>query len=211
MPATGRGGTGAGGARFSTPRLQIRDPDAHIVPAPHHTVRCGQSPPASAAPAGSAATGTISGRLTTSAGAGAANTWIGLYEAEDIRFVDGATTGDDGRYTFEGVAAGAYRLQFAPDHGNGPQQYYRQKSEFWDADPVTVTAGATTTADDVLFSTGTVTGQLRTATGEPAPGMYVTVRDDESGASSGGLTDDGRYRIAALLRPAGAGRRPLTV
>ncbi|MFY1675074.1 carboxypeptidase regulatory-like domain-containing protein [Plantactinospora sp. WMMB334] len=155
------------------------------------------SPPAFAAPAGSAATGAISGRLTTSAGTGAANAWIGIYDADSFDFVNGATTGEDGRYTFDDVAAGSYLVEFVPE--SGPRQYYRQKSNFWDADPVTVAAGTITTVDDQLFASGILTGQLRTATGEPAADMYVSVRDDESGEWSGGLTDaDGRYRISAL-------------
>ncbi|MEE6309197.1 carboxypeptidase regulatory-like domain-containing protein [Plantactinospora veratri] len=161
------------------------------------TVLAASPPPAVAAPAGSAATGAISGRLTTSAGAGAVGAWIGLYEADGFDFINGTTTGEDGRYTFEGVAAGSYLVEFVPN--SGPRQYYRQKSDIWDADPVVVTAGATSTADERLFPSGIVSGELSTATGEPAADVYVSVRDDDSGEWSGGLTDaDGRYRISAL-------------
>lgn len=154
------------------------------------------SPPALAAPAGAAtATGTISGRLTTSAGAGAEGAWIGLYDDDDYGFVGGTTTESDGSYAFGAVTPGSYLIEFAPQ--NGPNQFYRQKSDMWEADPVTVAEDANVTANDQLLPTGVLTGRLRTAAGDPVTDLYVRAYGD-NGEWSGGLTDaDGRYRLDA--------------
>lgn len=152
------------------------------------------APPAIAAPGAAAEKGTISGRLTTSAGAGVDQAWVGLYRESDWGFMGGTMTDADGRYTFDGVNPGTYLIEFDPS--DGPSQFYRQKPDIWEADPVTVTAGATVTVDDQLVPTGVLTGQLRTAEGAPLEYVYVTARDTERGDWSGGTTDsEGRYRL----------------
>lgn len=154
------------------------------------------APPALAAPGVEAATGTITGRLSTSAGAGVGEAWVGLYNEVDYGFVEGTMTDADGRYTFSGIDPGSYLVEFSPS--DGPNQFYRQKSDMWEADPVTVAEGATVTVDDQLLPTGILTGELRTAAGDPLDAVYVSAYDEENGEWAGGMTDaDGRYRFHA--------------
>lgn len=158
------------------------------------------APPAIAAPGAASEKGTISGRLTTSAGAGVAEAWVGLYREANWDFIGGTMTDADGRYTFDGVNPGVYLIEFEPS--DGPRQFYRQKPDPWEADPITVTAGATVTVDDQLLPTGILTGQIRTAEGAPLEYVYVHAYNTESGDWSGGMTDaDGRYRFHARPGP----------
>lgn len=164
------------------------------------------APPALAAPAGAApaspasadaaATGTISGRLTTHIGSAVAYASVYVYDRSTYEIAGWAATDAHGDYTVADVFPGTYLIEFSPQ--DGPIQYYRQQTRFGYADPVTVTSGETTTADDQLLPTGVITGQLRTATGEPLRDVYVYAREEETYATASGRTDEnGQYRLDA--------------
>jgi 5-hydroxyisourate hydrolase-like protein (transthyretin family) len=149
-----------------------------------------------AIPAQAAETGTVSGRLTTSTGAGAADVPVVIY-TEDFFGVDSASTDSDGNWSVTGLTPGTYAVGFHPS--DAPEQYYRQKSTPWDADKVTVTAGATTTADDQLFATGTITGQIRDASGAPVSDLLIDAVEVDTYVRTHTRTDpDGRYRLGVL-------------
>ncbi|MDG4827748.1 carboxypeptidase regulatory-like domain-containing protein [Solwaraspora sp. WMMD1047] len=148
-------------------------------------------------PAQAAATGSITGRLTTSTGAPAANAWVVAYDEQDWNSVSWTETDANGDYTVDGLPGGSYLVSF--ELQGQPQQYHHRKTDIWDADPVTVTDGATITVNEQLFATGTITGQIRNADGTPRADLLVTARNPETFDSNYGLTDsDGRYRIPVL-------------
>jgi hypothetical protein len=66
-------------------------------------------------------------------------------------FASGATTASgvrtaaDGRYTFGGLTPGPYKVMFKDCGGGGHvAEWYNNKTDMSTADPVTLTAGATT-------------------------------------------------------------------
>ncbi|MEU1678254.1 carboxypeptidase regulatory-like domain-containing protein [Micromonospora zamorensis] len=151
-----------------------------------------------ATPAQAAATGAISGRLTTSTGTPAAEVLVQVYETESYNYVDNASTSADGNYTVSGLPAGSYLVGYFPLEQ--PEQYYRQHPTIWDATPVTVTAGGTTRADDQLFGTGTISGQIVNAAGDPLPDLSIDAREVDTDAWAGGRTDD-QGRFTFVTRP----------
>ncbi|WBB78412.1 carboxypeptidase regulatory-like domain-containing protein [Micromonospora sp. WMMD882] len=149
-----------------------------------------------ALPAQAATTGTVSGRLTTSAGAPAADVGVRIY-TPDFFGVDWTSTDSDGNWSVPGLAPGRYAVAFEP--AEAAEQYYRQKTTPWDADTVTVTAGDTVTADDQLFATGTITGQIRDAAGAPVSDLLVEAVEVDTQVRAWARTEpDGRYRIGAF-------------
>ncbi|WP_405115301.1 carboxypeptidase-like regulatory domain-containing protein [Micromonospora sp. NBC_01405] len=150
-----------------------------------------------ATPALAAETGTVSGRLTTSSGAGAAEVPVQVYPSDSHELAGWAYTDSDGNWTVTGLDAGRYDVAFTPSEH--PEQYYRQKPDRQGADEVTVTAGETATADDQLLPTGFLTGRITDAAGQPVADFLVNANDVDTYKWSGGRTDaDGRYRFAAL-------------
>ncbi|MBM0275888.1 carboxypeptidase-like regulatory domain-containing protein [Micromonospora tarensis] len=143
-----------------------------------------------------AATGAVSGRLTTSAGAPAAEVLVQLYESDSYAYVESTNTDADGNYTVDGVPAGSYVVGYFP--WLKPEQYHHQQPTAFDADPVTVTAGGTTRVDEQLFPTGTITGRIVNATGQPVVDLNVDVREVDTFAWAGGRTDEqGNFTVAA--------------
>ncbi|WP_433127850.1 carboxypeptidase regulatory-like domain-containing protein [Micromonospora sp. CA-240977] len=145
-----------------------------------------------ASPAQAAATGAVSGRLTTSTGTAAAEVLVQVYDSDSYSYIDNTSTDADGNYTLAGLPTGSYLVGYFPLEQ--PGQYYHQQPTIFSATPVDVTAGGTARADDQLFAIGTVTGQIVNAAGEPVPNLPIDAREVETGAATGGLTDEqGRF------------------
>ncbi|GIF71057.1 carboxypeptidase-like regulatory domain-containing protein [Asanoa siamensis] len=140
-------------------------------------------------------TGTIAGRLTSSTGAAVANAGVEVYN-EETNYNGYTSTGDDGSYTLANLAPGDYSVAFnAEGH---PRQYFDNKFDLWEADLVTVAAGGTTTVDEDLAATGTLTGRLLRADGSPLA-FEPVVAEAEDGTESNALTDgDGAFSLAVL-------------
>ncbi len=150
-----------------------------------------------ATPALAATTGTIGGRLTTSAGTAAADVPVVVYRTGGYTVIANTSTDSDGNYTLDRLSAGSYTVGYLPH--NGPEQYYRQKFRSWEADPVVVTVGNTTTVDEQLVGTGTITGQILDAAGDPVP--YLRVEGEAVGSPNWGSArtdEDGRYEMTLL-------------
>ncbi|MEH1012731.1 carboxypeptidase-like regulatory domain-containing protein [Micromonospora sp. CPCC 206060] len=151
-------------------------------------------------PAYAAGTGTIAGTVTTSSGTAAPDVSVQVYLEDNdgnIGWAGWSTTDAQGRYTVGSLSPGSYLVAFDPQ--DGPEQFYQQKSELWDADRLTVSDGATTTANDQLMATGVITGQIRNAAGDPVTDLLVSAREVEQSHQAWGVTDaEGRYRIAAF-------------
>lgn len=86
-----------------------------------------------------------------------------------------AYTRADGSYAINGLKAGSYTIEFLPEgRGNYVRQYYSEKSSFEDADPVTVTRGASTGGiDAALAEGGEISGTVTGSGGGPLEGIEV--------------------------------------
>ena len=157
------------------------------------------------------ASGSISGRVTTSDGQPAAGLALALMPADfmpDRRAVARGETDSDGRYRLANVPAGRYRLQLlAPAHaapevsGSNPFSAGRL-----------ISVGAGEAIEDVNVTVargGVITGRVTTSDGRPVIGVQVQViRPDKRGPEAAAVspfefdTDDrGVYRVYGL--PAG--------
>jgi hypothetical protein len=153
-----------------------------------------------------AATGSISGTVTS------ASTHAGLAGVEvcavEELYVGGSErscvfTGPTGAYAIDSLVEGTYRVHFWPRHGSGLNylpEYYEHK-DFWNYDPVSVGATATTGVDAELTEGGSIEGRVTSELdGTPLGGVEVCAKyeyeDRESGCA---VTDaDGRYLIVGL-------------
>ncbi|HEU4422369.1 MAG TPA: carboxypeptidase-like regulatory domain-containing protein, partial [Pilimelia sp.] len=152
---------------------------------------------APAALAGAAASAsTVTGRVTTHAGAPVEWAQVTLFTADTFDFIDSATTDTDGRFTVSGVPAGTIKVQF---YANGLEQWATDKPDFDSATVFTVVDGQTLTVNESLLPTGTVAGRLTDSAGQAVVGAQVTATDLEGDAWVDGYTDDeGRYSINVL-------------
>lgn len=153
-----------------------------------------------------AATGSISGTVTnasTHAGLGG----VEVCAVEEI-YIGGSEgscvfTEPTGAYAIASLAEGSYRVHFWPRHGTGLNylpEYYDQK-DFWNYDPVSVGAAATTGVDAELTEGGSIEGRVISELDDtPLGGVEVCAKyeyeDREPGCA---VTDaDGRYLIVGL-------------
>jgi hypothetical protein len=130
---------------------------------------------ASATPA-SAATGSISGRVTAAdTGAGFSNAYVSIIDlANSVVLYQAYTTGD-GRYTIGGIAPGQYRVAFSSPSAAYLYERYTDRHGTHAGDLVTVGDGqAVTGIDAALERSGTLSGRV-TATDTGAGLAFVRV------------------------------------
>ncbi|MDG4822061.1 carboxypeptidase regulatory-like domain-containing protein [Asanoa sp. WMMD1127] len=147
-----------------------------------------------ATPAQAAATGAISGHVTTAAGAPAEDVWVQALDAETYEGMGFTTTAADGSYRIDALADGQYIVSF-----NGPElaeQYFDGKTRINEADPVTVTGGRTTTVDEDLIAAGYLTGHISDPNGEGLDNSLVRIyrAEDEAYVQAVG-TSYGDFRV----------------
>jgi 5-hydroxyisourate hydrolase-like protein (transthyretin family) len=140
-------------------------------------------------------TGIISGSVTArDTGAAIANAEVTLYDARGA-YVTSTETGSSGQYSFGQLTAGTYEVAFSAGYSGGDYGtiYYDGRSTMASADPVTVTAGRTTTGiDGALF--GPPVNLLPPAiSGRAQQGQVLT-------ATSGSWTQRPEFYAYAWLR-----------
>lgn len=141
-----------------------------------------------------AATGSITGHLTTATGGPASDAWVQIKRSDSWDWVAGGTTDSNGDYTVPGLAAGSYLVSYYT--ASVPEQYYSHKISVDSADPVTVGSGQTVTVNDQFIQTSVITGQIRDTAGNPVAGLGIDVRHTTLFASYYAQTDgSGRYRV----------------
>ena len=153
--------------------------------------------PATAAPSGS-----LSGTVTDAAThAAVANECVSAYDASGGSVGFGQTD-SAGHYTVSGLASGSYKVGFQSCAGGSYQpQFYNNKGSLATADPVSVTAGSTTTGiDAALQPGGKITGTVTDAATHAAVASECVSAYDASGGSVGfGQTDSaGHYTVSGL-------------
>jgi protocatechuate 3,4-dioxygenase beta subunit len=136
------------------------------------------------------ATGTVSGRVTTSDGKPVASIGVGLMPADfnsptDFKTVGSTKTDTDGRYKIANVPAGRYRLQsLAPLYA--PQG--DQRSGFFGGGKL-VTVGAGESVEDidvVLVRGGVVTGRVTSPEGKPVVEERISIYNADAALQRGG-------------------------
>jgi hypothetical protein len=147
-------------------------------------------------------TGRVQGRLTDASGRGVMFAAVQLQDPVRGRFVDATTDGDG--FWFAHPRAGTYRVFF----GTAEQaQWAHGRLTAATADPVTVADGQTTTVDDVLLPTGSIsvtawdarTGTAVTSFCASATSGYVfqeVCTDD--GSTEFPVIGQGTYRISVV-------------
>lgn len=146
-----------------------------------------------------AAGGSIVGTVSADSPIGPGDGILTAYDANG-EWAGQTTTDGDGSYAILNLATGEYtvRLQYTgPDSYSG--QWYSGKASRELADPVSVVAGAATTADFTLVSGGSITGTVVAADTEQGLediGVTVTQNGVERGYTT---TDaDGFYAVRGL-------------
>ncbi len=124
--------------------------------------------------AGGQISGTVTDAVTKAPLAGAEVCAYNQSE-EFLGFFNRCTdTNSAGQYTFSGLAGGEYKVYFA--FGSYAPQYYNDKSELSEAEPVHVTAGSTTSGIDAALqpTVGQISGKVTNASTLAAvEGVYV--------------------------------------
>jgi hypothetical protein len=148
-------------------------------------------------------TGSISGTVYGgSADVPLANVSVGL-DLPGGNYVQFGTTDANGNYSFVGLAAASYVLNFQPSPSdNYAAQWWNNKSTLATATPISLSNGQALTGIDATLADGaTVTGQVVSATG-PAAFIQVNIMDSAGNYVSSASTDNnGNYSLAGI--PAG--------
>ena len=154
--------------------------------------------------------GQVAGRVSAASGsAGIANVEVCARSKGERAFelTRCALTDEAGKYTVTGIVSGSYTIEFGrpaagpsrPQPGNyGLPQYYDEKRQEGEGDPITVTAPETTPGIDAsLQAGGQVAGRVTAASsGEPLAGISVCAsQSDEACAITDG---SGEYTLSGL-------------
>lgn len=116
--------------------------------------------------------GYLTGVLTDAAGNPLADRSVSAQSADGFGS-DGSTwTDSEGRYRVA-VMPGAYRIAFQPSWETQQTQYIPSTPWYSDAGRFTVTANQDTVANDTALPTGSVSGRLTTADGQPAANVSI--------------------------------------
>jgi 5-hydroxyisourate hydrolase-like protein (transthyretin family) len=177
-----------------------------------------------ACPAACAQTYTIAGIVKNDSGRPAKRVRVAVASEESRENQTAVLTGDDGRFRFDGLAAGKYQLTAEPPAG-GRQPYGTRSlsSGFGTA----VAAGPEFHSDNLVFqliAPGAIGGRVLDAEGEPAESVLVQLfairmlrgkrsvlywgsrRTDDRGEYRFGGIADGAYYLAASGQPWYTGR-----
>lgn len=159
--------------------------------------------------------GVIEGTVTV-AGVAADGVEVALYAQDGTGWSHRTAAGVDanGSYTFDGLAAGTYRVGFFPYGSNALREYYNDASTLAQATDLVVAGANTLTADADLAVGTSIAGTVTDESGTPLRSIDVTLyqaQDDGSGAwwdsvawdtttstgsySFDGLTGGAAYRI----------------
>src|SRR5689334_6746380 len=147
---------------------------------------------AGAAPAFAADTGVITGHLVDHGGHPIADAGVQAISS-DFRHFGFARTGADGGYRMTDLAAGDYQVSFQV--GSVTQSAHGQIAPV-NPETFPVAEGQETVVDETLLPTGSISGRLTDATGQPLAHAFVSANDHGLRGASGSTGDDGTFRIS---------------
>jgi protocatechuate 3,4-dioxygenase beta subunit len=150
------------------------------------------------------AAGSITGVVTSDKGAPAPNVNVSFYHADGTaygEFAGSTSTDANGEYSFGGLPADSYKIQFSPS-GSLLGEWYDNAQDSERATPLVLDAGASATADAVLTTGATLSGVVTDRGGRPVENAFVLVQsvagsglDYAMGGYSG---SDGAYSVTGL-------------
>ncbi|MCX6563290.1 MAG: carboxypeptidase-like regulatory domain-containing protein, partial [Candidatus Aminicenantes bacterium] len=148
-----------------------------------------------------AAGGIISGTVTAPGGSGISSVYVTVYDLKKSS-TKSQQTNSSGVYQVQGLPTGSYKVFFQTLYAssNFAPEWYNDKSKFAAADPVSVTAGATTSGIDAqLAAGGTIFGRLTGPSGAGIQGATARAYDlNENYVGSVTSDINGRYGIQKL-------------
>ena len=148
--------------------------------------------------------GKITGRVTSSGGVPIANVNIDLYNNsfniyEPAKF---AETNANGEYTIEGLAEGEYKIDFSPENSTYLPQYYSGQTSLTSANPIFVTAGATTAGINARLVEGAkISGVVTDAYSHGRLAKIGVIASSPGGERTFGYSEtnaNGEYTITGL-------------
>ncbi|MFE7224814.1 carboxypeptidase regulatory-like domain-containing protein [Nocardioides sp. NPDC057577] len=158
-------------------------------------VVAGESAPISAILTPSTGDGSIAGTVIDDAGQPVAGVSVDVYRTDPWDWIGSATSGEDGTYSFLGLKAGQYEVDFNLEDD---YLYTEERYRYVDVDD------GPTTVDLQVSTGGLISGVMTGADGEPIGDGYVEVYTaDTQDYVRGGYTDyaDGSYKVRGV--PAG--------
>lgn len=132
-------------------------------------------------------TGTITGKLTGVGNAGLSGAYVYAYDASGS-YLSSTYTDVSGNYTIT-LNTGSVRLQFGAT--NYTTEYYNDKADLSSATPITVTAGASTTANATLTAGAKISGTVTDADNKALLNAMVSVYQGSNTWSSQNTYTDG--------------------
>ncbi|XAS71270.1 carboxypeptidase regulatory-like domain-containing protein [Micrococcaceae bacterium Sec5.1] len=150
---------------------------------------------------------TISGKVTAPAGVALANTYVYLYRADDAgSTVDYRWVGSDGSYSFIGLPAGSYKLNFKGYNSGALDQWHSNAASFDTATAIALTTGQDLTGINATLVKGaTISGKVTAPAGVTLGNTYAyaySASFSSSPVESISVNSDGSYKIIGL--PAGS-------
>ncbi|MEV4415713.1 carboxypeptidase regulatory-like domain-containing protein [Catellatospora sp. NPDC049609] len=143
------------------------------------------------------AVGTITGRITRSDGSPVPHRSIYAEPAGDGPTAGGTSTDTDGRYSME-VFPGQYVVMY--ETGSESTAYVPNSPDRAGATVFTVVADTVTTVDETLAPMGSAEGRFTDLQGAGMANVRVTLRENTTGFSRDGTTDEqGRWRVDDLV------------
>lgn len=149
--------------------------------------------------------GKITGSVTNSSGAPIANVNVDIYNNnfnyyEPARF---AETNANGEYTVEGLVEGEYKIGFSPENSTYLPQYYNGQTSLANANPISVTTGATTAGVNATLVEGAKISGVVTDAYSHVRLAKIRVGASTSGSGEGGYGSaetnaNGEYTIVGL-------------
>lgn len=119
---------------------------------------------------------------------------LGEWAWVESTWVDG-----EGAFRISGLRDGSYRVQVGPGSDRLLPEWWRDSRDETGAEPVTVTAGATTSGIDVrLDPAGRISGVVTDAAGAPVSGVAVTAHSVDNPGVGVSTDDNGFYDIGGL-------------
>ncbi len=159
--------------------------------------------PSLSSPAVSAATGQISGKVTSAmTAAPLGGIEVCAFVGEELLLPRCVTTGSGGEYTISGLESGSYIVEFNGAHEaklNYARQYYDGTTSERNADAVPVGSGSVSGINAALAPGGEITGTVKNAKGSLLGNIEVCALDGEEFVERCATTDaQGEYTIVGV-------------
>jgi hypothetical protein len=146
--------------------------------------------------------GSIEGTVSAASGGARLENVRVLASDSDGALAASTTTGEDGTYTLNGLAAGSYTVQFEPQDDPYLSQYYQNASSLEGATQVSVTPGASKSGVNASLSpSASLSGAVTGPSGEAIGGVEVSVLSSDGLLRTTTSAANGGYGFTGL--PAG--------